>query len=568
MNAHSPPFFEAPLAHEVYEVGEEEMAPLQAPTRFDRAIRLNRHYRRSLGWQSYFGRIVRLLGFTNATPSEQAFANAVARWQRRQGNLSVDGTIGPQTWAQMRTVLDIHGNRPRPNVPVLCSAPADFSPAERTALEVTSRFETGVPYGCAVSRTDGISFGMLQWNLGAGTLQELLQNFDRRISRLQEFFGAETNHVRRLISLPRNQAVREALDQDLANRWRSQFLGLCADPAFCSMLQTSIRGYMRMARAATTRLGLQTVRGLTMMFDIAVGDWITPAKERAFAARIAHKQAELGGSLTEHEKLIEIAEEAATRSGNVSSDRLPRRMLIAIGSGEYRREHWELDRDFPSLNDPWMGSSSGGAQQQPNRPNVLPGSGPQQPAGAGYPHVSRFIPAKFFSRPARPRQINRIVIHITDGGSDINGTIRWFKEMLDRNGQPAVDKQGKPIKASAHYIVGQDGEVAQMVRDSDIANHAHSANVDSIGIEHVARAPGELKRRDGKRDPGLFPTQAQYCSSAALVRWLCQTYNIPIDRVHILGHAEADPRTTHKDCPNAVWEWDRYMSLVMSTAPC
>ncbi len=144
------------------------------------------------------------------------------------------------------------------------------------------------------------------------------------------------------------------------------------------------------------------------------------------------------------------------------------------------------------------------------------------------------------------RHPSGIVIHITDGGSNINGTVDWFSN-------PASG-------VSAHYIVGQNGEVVQMVLNNDIAYHAHSANRWSIGIEHVARTPGTFK----KSDRGLAPTDAQYCSSAALVRWLCEKYAIPLDRAHILGHSEADPKTTHTGCPNSVWDWSYYMSLVTS----
>ena len=72
----------------------------------------------------------------------------------------------------------------------------------------------------------------------------------------------------------------------------------------------------------------------------------------------------------------------------------------------------------------------------------------------------------------------------------------------------------------------------------------------SIGIEHVANTRG------------LNPTAAQMCASAALVTWLCDTYGIPTDRQHILGHAEADGRTTHAACPNAVWDWAYYMDMI------
>src|SRR5262245_10809571 len=157
-----------------------------------------------------------------------------------------------------------------------------------------------------------------------------------------------------------------------------------------------------------------------------------------------------------------------------------------------------------------------------------------------YPQASRFVPAATgnYRASTAPRGINRIVIHITDGGANINGPISWF--------------QNPQAKVSAHYIVGQDGEVAQMVKHNDVAWHASRANGDSIGVEHVANTRG------------LTPTESEYCASAALVNWLCQQYGIPMDRDHILGHSEADPRTTHRGCPNAVWDWNYYMGLVTS----
>ncbi|HJQ31286.1 MAG TPA: papain-like cysteine protease family protein, partial [Pyrinomonadaceae bacterium] len=164
-----------------------------------------------------------------------------------------------------------------------------------------------------------------------------------------------------------------------------------------------------------------------------------------------------------------------------------------------------------------------------------------------YPQASRFVPAASVNyRATNGRTIDKVVIHITDGGSRISGTIGWFQNPNQRN------RRDEPIHVSAHYVVGQDGEVVQMVMHKDVAWHAGSANSHSIGIEHVANTRG------------LLPTAAQYCASAALVRWLCDTFSIPIDRQHIQGHAEADTRTSHTDCPNAVWDWDYFMGMVRS----
>jgi N-acetyl-anhydromuramyl-L-alanine amidase AmpD len=157
------------------------------------------------------------------------------------------------------------------------------------------------------------------------------------------------------------------------------------------------------------------------------------------------------------------------------------------------------------------------------------------------PYSSRFVSAhsgNFRRRPASkgPRPVERIVIHITDGGSKLNGTVGWFRN-------PAA-------KVSSHYIVGRDGEIVQMVRHNDVAWHANNANGNSIGIEHNANTRG------------LMPTEPQYRCSARLVAWLCHQYGIPVDRDHVLGHSEADTRTTHTSCPNAVWDWDTYMQML------
>ena len=157
------------------------------------------------------------------------------------------------------------------------------------------------------------------------------------------------------------------------------------------------------------------------------------------------------------------------------------------------------------------------------------------------PYSSRFVSAHSGNYRARaasrgPRTIERIVIHITDGGSKLNGTVGWF--------------QNPVAKVSSHYIVGRDGETVQMVRHNDVAWHANRANGTSIGIEHNANTRG------------LIPTEPQYRASARLVAWLCRQYGIPCDRDHVLGHSEADTQTTHTDCPNSVWDWEVYMQML------
>ncbi|MGY2901007.1 lysozyme family protein/endonuclease/exonuclease/phosphatase family metal-dependent hydrolase/predicted regulator of Ras-like GTPase activity (Roadblock/LC7/MglB family) [Bradyrhizobium sp. URHC0002] len=101
--------------------------------------------------------------------------------------------------------------------------------------------------------------------------------------------------------------------------------------------------------------------------------------------------------------------------------------------------------------------------------------------------------------------IDHIVVHYTTS-RNISGTISHFK-----NGTPRV---------SAHYIVGQDGVLVQMVPDSERAWHAGNSgmNARSIGIEHVARLGDKI-------------TPAQSATSIALIRFLMHTHGIPASNV-------------------------------------
>lgn len=154
-----------------------------------------------------------------------------------------------------------------------------------------------------------------------------------------------------------------------------------------------------------------------------------------------------------------------------------------------------------------------------------------------------------YKRGPRPLY-TKIVIHCTDGHGRAEGVAEmWQKD----NGQ------GK--HTSAHFVIGQDGKVIQCVSLGDIAQHAHDASAYSVGIEHCARTPKEW----GAQDAGLRPSSAQYNESAKLVAWLLRRANLPATREVVLGHAEADPKTTHTKCPDGCgWDWDQFMRLVES----
>ncbi|MGW1027474.1 N-acetylmuramoyl-L-alanine amidase [Streptomyces sp. NPDC002577] len=132
-------------------------------------------------------------------------------------------------------------------------------------------------------------------------------------------------------------------------------------------------------------------------------------------------------------------------------------------------------------------------------------------------------------------RIDRVVIHVAQGS--YASTLKVFRD--------------PGHQAASHYVVRKDGHIAQMIRELDVAFHAgnRAYNERSVGIEHE----GFVDR------PSSF-TDAMYRASARLTAAICARYDMPVDREHIIGHAEV-PGTDHTD-PGPHWDWDRYIRLV------
>jgi len=75
------------------------------------AVKVNYYYGDKLGWNQYYDQINNLLlpfsGMQNVSLGPEAFAQAVAEWQKSQGfsEKDCDGIIGPQTWGVMQPLM-------------------------------------------------------------------------------------------------------------------------------------------------------------------------------------------------------------------------------------------------------------------------------------------------------------------------------------------------------------------------------------------------------------------------------------------------------------------------------
>src|SRR5437879_5711496 len=82
-------------------------------------------------WKNALPQIYPVLGFTNSCPTEYAFADAVAKWQRLSlPRLTVDGILGPVSWQRMKRDLGIARNASVPDDAVEDWGPQCFGPAQ------------------------------------------------------------------------------------------------------------------------------------------------------------------------------------------------------------------------------------------------------------------------------------------------------------------------------------------------------------------------------------------------------------------------------------------------------
>ena len=112
-----------------------------------------------------------------------------------------------------------------------------------------------------------------------------------------------------------------------------------------------------------------------------------------------------------------------------------------------------------------------------------------------------------------------IVEHYT-GGESLAGAWNAFASN-------APDPElGELPGTCAHFIVGKDGTIYQLVRLNVMCRHTVGLNYTAIGIEHV-----------GFNDQQILTDPRQFNASLKLVRWLRCRYGIDISNV--IGHNES-----------------------------
>lgn len=209
-----------------------------------------------------------------------------------------------------------------------------------------------------------------------------------------------------------------------------------------------------------------------------------------------------------------------------------------------------VDRDEVTLAG---GPAQGAAQQALNVPELSPRAGARTtPQTTDYPPALWVASPNYSSRSGTA--ISAIAIHTVQGS--YSSCISWF--------------QNTSAQASAHYVIrSSDGQVTQMVLESNKAWHIGSENPYTLGTEH-----------EGYVDTSSYYTTAMYNSSSALTKDMCSSNKIDCNTCYggasskdvvvlsssykIKGHQHY-PNQTHND-PGLYWDWAKYKTLVATSS--
>jgi hypothetical protein len=272
---------------------------------------------------------------------------AVKAFQAQAG-LTPDGIVGPATWGKLFPAS--------PSAPSVI--PGDLS---TRCLALTGSFETGqLAPGCFATVTgnfdgQGMSFGALQWNLGQGTLQPLLQKlFARHPDVASRIFGDNLAPLQQAIGAGKDAAIRFAVSiQDPAkkavvNPWRQMFTSLGLTPEFQAIEVEGAAAYSQRGDRLCQEYGLWSERGRALMFDISVQNGsIADSTKALILADFAKLPQSLSPGDAELGRMRSVANRRAEAANpKFVEDVRARKLCIAEGKGTVHGITYDLEGQF------------------------------------------------------------------------------------------------------------------------------------------------------------------------------------------------------------------------------
>lgn len=270
---------------------------------------------------------------------------SVKRFQQDQ-RLPVTGLVDGETWKRLFDGED-------PPVSEFFKA----TPQQRS-LALSGSFETGSqPPECFSGVAgdfdgQGISFGVLQWNLGQGTLQPMLaEAFEKHERLCRDIFHEHFDTLRALGRASRDEQLDFARSIQTRGRinepWRGMLKSLGRTTEFQNIQGNRSTEIYNRSKTLCRDYGLTSQRGAALMFDIVVqnGSISDLVKSQILADFVQIPDMKPEDKEVARMRVIANRRAAAARPEYVDDVRT-RKLLIANGSGTLHGIYYDLADRF------------------------------------------------------------------------------------------------------------------------------------------------------------------------------------------------------------------------------
>ncbi|HTE90011.1 MAG TPA: peptidoglycan-binding domain-containing protein [Terriglobales bacterium] len=273
--------------------------------------------------------------------------SAVRQFQKAH-RLTVDGQVGHNTWAALF-----------PDVAIPAPAVLRESVQFR-CMALTGSFETDCSFPDCFSGLSGdfdgqgLSFGVLQWNLGQGTLQPLLQKLvSMHPDVMESVFGQNYAEFNAMLVAPKSKQLEWArsvqnLKRSVNEPWRGHFKTLGRQQLFQDIQVQFATRLFNSATSLCKDFGLTSTRAAALMFDIKVQNGsISERIKSQITGDFGRINPVLSSEEAEVERLRIIANRrAAAAKASWVEDVRARKLTIANGQGTVHGNFYDLKEQY------------------------------------------------------------------------------------------------------------------------------------------------------------------------------------------------------------------------------
>jgi hypothetical protein len=279
---------------------------------------------------------------------------AAVRMFQKGGGLEADGIVGPASWQALL------GDA------VPATAPMARQDLDYRCLALTGTFETGkgVPECFSGITGDfdgqGISYGVLQWNFGTGSLQPLLRDMvETHEAIARDIFGPHFDALAAALALGDGaqaradllafaRSIQHPVKYQVFEPWRGYAKALGRTREFQEIQVRHAHDAYERALRLCDDYGLWSERAAALMFDIVTQNGsIRPVTRAQILADVNA----LPGSLAAEEREVQVLRLVANHRAQASNvhwidDVRRRKLCIANGSGVVHGIHYDLALQF------------------------------------------------------------------------------------------------------------------------------------------------------------------------------------------------------------------------------